>query len=544
MSVIAQNPSAASTAAGFERTWGDLRAINVLRWGLCALLASLTLMDEPERLITGVMPDLMPPVLALFLMSASLFTLMLLLRQPALTVQIYLQAWIDVLLLITLVYATGGVDNGLAVLLVTAVIGIATLLPRRAALSLTAFAILALLMEEGLRVWQKLSPGSDFTLTGLLCALMLLGSFAANAMARRMRETAALAEQKLLDLANLEQLNERIIQHMAAGVLVVDHTARVRQINAAARQQLGLKGRRATTSLRAINPGLSDAWEAWSQRRETAADGPVLRTNDRELQPHFLRMGEYEPAASLIFLEDMEAVHQRVQQIKQAALGRLTASIAHEIRNPLSAITHASQLLGEWRNSPEEEARLLEIINKHCLRIDRIIDDVLSLSKRRDLQPDNIQLRRWLVNQADEYLREHPSAEIQLDFSQVAQGITVRFDPLHLQQILNNLWDNASRYAKRQDGQPTKVTHRTQPRPNLNITELEVCDNGPGIPQDYIGQIFEPFYTSQSTGTGLGLYIARELCECNHAQIDIQQEPGQGACFQIRFSNTWQAVPQ
>ncbi|MDX1497108.1 MAG: histidine kinase dimerization/phospho-acceptor domain-containing protein, partial [Salinisphaeraceae bacterium] len=421
MSVIAQNPSAASTAAGFERTWGDLRAINVLRWGLCALLASLTLMDEPERLITGVMPDLMPPVLALFLMSASLFTLMLLLRQPALTVQIYLQAWIDVLLLITLVYATGGVDNGLAVLLVTAVIGIATLLPRRAALSLTAFAILALLMEEGLRVWQKLSPGSDFTLTGLLCALMLLGSFAANAMARRMRETAALAEQKLLDLANLEQLNERIIQHMAAGVLVVDHTARVRQINAAARQQLGLKGRRATTSLRAINPGLSDAWEAWSQRRETAADGPVLRTNDRELQPHFLRMGEYEPAASLIFLEDMEAVHQRVQQIKQAALGRLTASIAHEIRNPLSAITHASQLLGEWRNSPEEEARLLEIINKHCLRIDRIIDDVLSLSKRRDLQPDNIQLRRWLVNQADEYLREHPSAEIQLDFSQVAQ---------------------------------------------------------------------------------------------------------------------------
>ncbi|MGB1580888.1 MAG: sensor histidine kinase [Nevskiales bacterium] len=544
MSAVAQTTNITNSAPGFERTWGDLRAINLLRWALCALLGSLTLMEEPERLITGVMPDLMPPVLALFLMSATLFTLMLLLRQPALTMQIYLQAWVDVLLLITLVYATGGVDNGLAVLLVTAVIGIATLLPRRAALSLTAFAIFALFFEESLRAWQKLSPGADFTLTGLLCALMLLGSFAANAMARRMRETAALAEQKLLDLANLEQLNERIIQHMAAGVLVVDHTARVRQINAAAREQLGLKGRRAITTLGAINTGLADAWAAWSARREISADGPTLKTEDRELQPHFLRMGEYEPAASLIFLEDMEAVHQRVQQIKQAALGRLTASIAHEIRNPLSAITHASQLLSEWRNSPEEETRLLEIVNKHCLRIDRIISDVLSLSKKRDIQPQNIQLRAWLENQADEYLREHPDTELHLDFASVAEDITVRFDPLHLQQILNNLWDNAYRYAKRDDAPPPRVTHRAHPRPNLNATELEICDNGPGIPAERQGQIFEPFYTSQSSGTGLGLYIARELCECNHAQIGIQQTAAQGACFQIRFTNTWQAAPQ
>lgn len=535
--------SSISPVQGYERTWSDLRAVNLLRWAICVLLLALAAMEEPQRMVTGVIPELLAPVAVLFLLSASLFTLMLWLRQPALGTQIFLQAWIDLIVLITLVYVTGGVDGGLSVLLLTAVIAMCTLLPRHVAMSLIAFAIVALMLEEFLREFTGLSPGSDFTRTGLLSALMLLGGFASNSLARRMRESAALAEQKLLDLANLEQLNERILQHMAAGVLVIDRGGRIRQINEAARKQLGADGRQLHDTLASICPELAQSLRQWRRQAEAEGDGPLIRVGQRELQPHFLHLGEYEPAATLIFLEDMDVVHHRVQQIKQAALGRLTASIAHEIRNPLSAITHASQLLGEWRNAPLEEARLLKIIDKHCSRIDRIIDDVLSLSRRRDIQPSSIALRAWLDDLAAEYLRQHPDSDLRLDFSRVPEDLRIRFDPLHLQQIITNLWDNARRYARPPGEKLPTVEHRAWHLPNLNTTHMDVRDNGPGIPAEKINQVFEPFFTSESSGTGLGLYIARELCECNHAHIELRQEAGLGACFQISFMETWQQAP-
>ncbi len=531
-------------ASGFERTWGDLRAINLLRWAICLLLIGLVTTEQPRSLLPGLLPDLLAPLAVLFLLSAVLFTTMLLARQPSLNIQIYIQAWVDMLLLTALVYSTGGVDSGLAVLLVTAVIGLATLLPRSAALGLACFAIAALLLEEALREFLQLQPGADFTRAGILSVLMLIGSFASNSMALRMRESTALAQQKLLDLANLEQLNDQILQHMSSGVLVVDHGGRIRQYNEAARIQLGLPTYATDSPLGSVSPALGEEWRKWLKRAEDEGDGKIIKREKHLLQPHFLRLGAYEPAATLIFLEDMEVVHHRVQQIKQAALGRLTASIAHEIRNPLSAITHASQLLGEWRNSPLEETRLLRIIDTHCGRIDRIINDILSLSQQREIRPSSIALRKWLEELAVDYRMQKPDLSVILDFSKVGPDIRVRFDPMHLQQIITNLWDNAARYARPENGDPPRVQHRAWHLPNLNTTHMDVRDNGPGIPSDEINQVFEPFFTRQGSGTGLGLYIARELCECNHAHIELRQEPGMGACFQISFMETWQQAPQ
>lgn len=532
-----------SAATGQQRAWADLRAINLLRWALCVLMISLALMDEPDRILRGVMPALLAPVAALFLLSSITFSIMLVLRQPYLTTQITVQAWADVLLLVALLYATGGVTSGLSVLMVTAVIGIGTLLSRKMMVALTTFAILAMGIEEGLREFQGLSPGSDFTRTGVLSALMLLGSFASNTMAMRVRETADLAKQKLLDLANMEQLNERILRHMSAGVLVVDHNSHIRLYNEAARAQLGLPANAQDQPLSSLCPELAGVWRDWTLSNENEGDGAAVNRNKNQLQPHFLKLGEYEPAATLIFLEDMDVLHHRSQQIKQAALGRLTASIAHEIRNPLSAIAHASQLLGEWRNSPLEEAQLLKIIDKHCGRIDRIVGDVLSLSKQRDIHPISIQLREWLEKQAQDYHSSKPENPVILDFSAVPNDIRVRFDPMHLQQIMTNLWDNAGRYAK-QTGEEPRVQHRAWHLPNLNTTHLDVKDNGPGIPAKEIHQVFEPFFTTESSGTGLGLYIVRELCECNHAHIELRQVPEMGACFQLSFMETWQQAPQ
>ena len=242
---------------GYERTWNDLRAINLLRWAICLLMLALALTENPARILSGVIPDLLAPVATLFLLSALMFSVMLRSRQPSLTTQISIQAWLDVILLVTLLYATGGVDGGLGVLMATAVIGIGTLLPRNTMLALTFFAIIALMLEEGLREFQKVTPGSDFTRTGILSALMLLGSYASNTLAQRIRENADLAQQKLLDLANLEQLNERILQHMSAGVLVIDHAGRIRLYNEAARQQLGLPVNANDQALASLCPELT-----------------------------------------------------------------------------------------------------------------------------------------------------------------------------------------------------------------------------------------------------------------------------------------------
>ena len=529
---------------GFERTWGDLRAVNLLRWALCLLLIGMAMMDAPERMLTGVIPSLLAPVAALFLLTAIAFTVMLSARQPSLPTLIYLQAWMDLLLLTCLLYISGGVVGGLAVLLVTAVVGTCTLLPRRSALILAGMSIIAIVLEEILREFQNLSPGSNFARTGVLAAIILLGSFASNALAQRMRETSDLALQKLLDLANLEQLNDRILQHMSAGVLVIDHSGRIRLYNEAARLQLDIPVYAKDFPISTVCPELAQVAKDWLKRGESEGDGNAMQRNKRHLQPHFLRLGEYEPAATLIFLEDMDVVHHRVQQIKQAALGRLTASIAHEIRNPLSAITHASQLLGEWRNSPLEETRLLHIIDKHCGRIDRIISDILSLSKQRDIQPAGISLRTWLEELAVDYQQSQPDNDLIFDFSRVGEDLRVRFDPMHLQQIITNLWDNACRYARPANGDAPRVQHRAWHLPHLNTTHMDVRDNGPGIPGELTNQVFEPFFTQQGNGTGLGLYIARELCECNHAHIELRQEPDMGACFQINFMETWQQAPQ
>lgn len=536
---MANDPKASQASEAFGHRWNDLRAVTLFRWGLCTLLVALAISDKPHYILSGIEPELLPPLTGLYLLSALTLTIVWARRWPALPLQIQLQAWSDVLLLSALLYALGGMESGLGVLMATAVIGHSTLLSRGAVIPVALFAIICLMSEETLRELQGLTPGANYTLTGAISALMLLGALGGSVLADRARRATALVEEKTATVAGLERLNERIIQGMQTGAVVVDDQGLIHQCNRAASHLLRIGDEVNGMPLSRVSPALQRSYRGWRQREIVEGDGLPILVEGKRIQPHYLRLPGYEPAVTLISLQDLDLVNQRVVQIKQAALGRLTASIAHEIRNPLSAISQANQMLRSWQNTELEETRLLRMVEKNCIRIDRIVQDVLSLSQRQDANPTSLPLRTWLAALAEEYSAMHDNTNLQFEFGGIPEDLHIRFDVQHLRQIMENLWSNAAQYAAR-DQEPVRITHKGWYLPNQGVAHLEVSDNGPGIDDKVANQIFEPFYTSEAGGTGLGLYITRELCECNHAQIELRQEPDRGACFQISFLETWQ----
>ncbi|HSW14814.1 MAG TPA: ATP-binding protein, partial [Solimonas sp.] len=236
------------------------------------------------------------------------------------------------------------------------------------------------------------------------------------------------------------------------------------------------------------------------------------------------------PQAPLLVLLDSAALlREQAQQIKLAALGRLSASIAHEIRNPLSAITHAGQLLAEASEIQPDNQRLLGMIQRHAGRIDKIVRDVLELSRRDDAEQEELPLREWLLRTLTLYQEGYPQSARPIEMLDVPASIGVRFAPGHLQQVLFNLWDNSFEHG----GPAARVLMHAERLDNGRIY-LEVADNGPGIADDLSDKIFEPFFTTHSAGTGLGLYLARELCEYNRGKLQLLSQ-ARGACFRILF---------
>jgi two-component system, NtrC family, sensor histidine kinase PilS len=234
-----------------------------------------------------------------------------------------------------------------------------------------------------------------------------------------------------------------------------------------------------------------------------------------------------------------------------ASLGRLTASIAHEIRNPLGAISHASQLLGEAENLGASDRRLLEIINNHSKRVNQIIENILQLSRRRPAAPEPVNLRQWLPqfiadyktsksngNQLNIALQEHGllahKNRHEYDDTQ-EQQLAAKFDLSQLQQVLTNLCDNGLRYGSAQPGRPDlriEIGLDSHQQPYIRVV-----DYGPGISDENRKHLFEPFFTTENTGSGLGLYICKELCEANQALIGYERTAQQESCFHIQLAH-------
>jgi len=366
-------------------------------------------------------------------------------------------------------------------------------------------------------------------------ALILFGStIAATAAAQRARRSEALAARVGSDLENLARLHQRIIDNLDTGVLVVDSGNRARLLNDAARRQTGVRREDDLIALPVLFPALARTLNEWriNPHREPA---PLLpRTGAPELLPRMMTLGSGADISTLVLLDETARLREQAQQMKLASLGRLSASIAHEIRNPLSAIRQAAQLLAEPETLAAQDRRLLDMIERHSQRIDRIVGDVLGLSRREEAMPAKIELAPWIARALDIYSEGAGKRRKRIDAASIPPGLFLRFDPDHLHQILFNLWDNsfthggADETAVRISLQGGRIGERGQPF-------LEISDNGRGIPEELVGQIFEPFFTTAHTGSGLGLYLARELCEYNQAHLEYVQRPT-GAMFRLIFA--------
>jgi two-component system sensor histidine kinase PilS (NtrC family) len=273
----------------------------------------------------------------------------------------------------------------------------------------------------------------------------------------------------------------------------------------------------------AAEPG-SSTFVVVKPRDDVAAlHGTTLsREGRREPAAHLkLRFATVEKAGlsedrSVIFLQDVTEIENQAQQLKLASMGRLTASIAHEVRNPLSAISHAASLLSEDIMNPVQ-SRLLRIVGDNVKRLNRMIEDILRLSRKAQSHHEPIALAPFFAEMLAEFQQTHGVAAGVIALGDM-ESYQARFDPLHLREIVVNLLTNGLRYNS---GRPGSIRIEVV-TDTANRMELHVQDDGPAIKPEVRAHLFEPFYTTSSKGTGLGLYVARELCLNNDAMLDYE----------------------
>ena len=400
----------------------------------------------------------------------------------------------------------------------------------------TAFfhAALAAIVLLGLETWRLAGggiAGTQLFQTALIC----LGYFAmvgtAVVIGRYTKASEDLAAQRGIDVANLEHVNRLIIQDMQDGVLVVDLTGVVRGHNAQVTRLLGGFGRmRGGMRLAEFSTTLHDYWRRWNEDFSDPLPPFKVEATQRLLRVRLVRIGSGLNGGTLIYLEDLGRAQNEAQQMKLAAMGRLTASIAHEVRNPLSAINQAAQLLDEDGSVAPEGQRLLAMIRNNAKRIDRIVGEVLQLNRRDRQQPEVIPLAEFVRALTDEIVQAEGilAGGVAID---IDDDLRVMFDRGHLNQIAWNLVRNAWQHCRKSTGS-IRIAARAGYMGDAVICELE--DDGPGVPAEFRAQIFEPFFTTRPGGTGLGLYIARELCDANGAALELLPR-SPGAIFRMTF---------
>jgi two-component system sensor histidine kinase PilS (NtrC family) len=511
--------------------WRILRALSLYRLALVAVLMLLFESGYAPRFFEQVQGPMFQSICLLYVAAALILLGLLKLRQTGVVLQTYLQFGSDLIAVCSLVWASDGVPSGLGMLLITPTVGCSLILSRRMALLLAAGASLSLLAEELARLYKLPISDAAFTETGILGSMFFVTAITANAVAERARRSEALAARVGSDLANLTRLNERIVEQMQDGAIVVDHNQHVRLINAAARRLLDLPAGEPIERLDQAAPRLAEELRRWRHGGQPQTEPFAPSAHAHEVLANFSSLGGQEFSPVLILLDDAREARARGQQLKLAGLGRLSANIAHEIRNPLAAISNAGQLLSEATGRSEEDRRLLDMIHRHSDRINRIVNDVLSLSRRDLATPDLLVLPGWVARAVEQYRESGAHADRAIRLDVATTPFEILFDQNHLQQVLVNLLDNAFQHG----GEQVQVTVRCSRLGATRRPCLEILDDGAGIPAALADRVFEPFFTTAHQGTGLGLYLARELCEYNQARLSYIPRAEHGACFRIEF---------
>ncbi len=437
----------------------------------------------------------------------------------------------DLIIISIVLHCFGGIESGL-VILILFYIGIAgLLLSLRTALLFASLVAIGLVVDAALAA-QQVAVAAKVAQAGLYGIAAFVTALASALLGQWGREYQLLAERRGVDMANLEQVNELIIHRMRSGVLVVDSAGTIRQINEAAWYLLGnppVKER----NLRVIAPALFERMQRWRKTGKSQDEGLLLQSTQVAVVPRMLSMPGLKSEATLIFLEDTSVVSRRARDLAQASLARLSASIAHEIRNPLGALSHAGQLLRESEDLNPADLKLVNMMLNHASRMNDIVENVLKLSRRERARVEAVNLVSWARKLTNEFRRYHRLPEDKVRLELPSAAIMVLVDPGQLAQAVWNLMENALKHGRHSDDQIPVLTLRASPIRGHREMALDILDDGPGIPLEKRSQVFEPFFTTHKQGSGLGLYLARQLCDANQASLEYVQVPKAGACFRI-----------
>ena len=437
----------------------------------------------------------------------------------------------DIIFITLLMHASGGINSGIGILLAVSIAAGGLLIGGRCAILFAALASLSILAEQLYAISTQSFGHTAFTYAGMLGASFFTIAYLSYVLAKRTEQSEILASQHQQTISNLEELNQYIIQHLQSGIIISDPQQHITMCNEAALSIINSDNKTVHPKhLLEISPILSKGFLIWLN--DNSQDFAIIRLpNHNEIHCRFSVLETHQQTFHMIILEDISLYNQRLQQSKLASLGQLTASIAHEIRNPLGAISHASQLLSESPELPTQDQRLTEIIQSHCLRVNKIIEDVLQLSRRRPSKREKIPLYPWLQNYLENFIHNSTCEPDNFIIEKKASDVSIYMDAGHLKQILDNLCSNALKYGNIKTHKIIIEVNLTNNRPCIRL-----LDHGLKIDDDTAKHLFSPFFTTSASGTGLGLYISRELAELNQAKLSYTPVHGEN-CFTLCLPN-------
>jgi len=516
-----------------KNPWKSLLFLNIYRIILALVFLVTYLIRDSNTLLGHHAPRLFLITAIAYLATSIISVIIAKLLWLSYSNFIHILTFIDIGLLSVFMHASGGINSGLGMLLVVAIAASSIISEGRTATLFAAMAAICILAEQFIAQMEG-EFASNYTQAGFLGGTLFATAILAHVLSSRLHETEAIALQRGIDLANMAQLNEHVIKHLQSGLIVVDNSNKIRLVNESAWKFLGKPSiAEPNDYLQNVCPAINSQLQDWRSGKMIAPSAIQPEHSNFNVIPGYRDFGEDGESGTLIFLEDASRVSQQAQQMKLASLGRLTASIAHEIRNPLGAISHAEQLLAESVKLDAQDKRLAEIIHKNSERVNAIIENVLQLSRREVSLPETIRLSRCIDNFKQEFISSHSISAEDIVVDIKPDDIRVFFDATQLHQILWNICENGLRYSLANNSHP--LLKIIGGRTDTNNSYLEIIDFGCGVPNEHVDNIFEPFFTTEKFGSGLGLYICKELCEANSARISYRYDEHTGSCFRMDF---------
>jgi len=506
--------------------WRELTIFSIYRLVLSASLFGLFYFQLPPQFLGSLDGQLYSRISAIYLFTASVLTVFSFKQIGHFTANTRVQLVLDILFITLIINSSGGLQTGLGLLLVVVVVAGGALIPGRQSAFIASLAVLSVLLQVSYS--QFLGDGvTKYSHAGLLGATFFATALLSQILTHKVKTSQGLAEQREKDVAKLAMLNEHIISSMQTGILVVDTHGRVSLSNQSARSLLGIEQEQKNYGLKSFSTTLVDQLSIWKHQLVMTFEPFQPRSDLPEVVARFAALNSGE---TLIYLDNTSALAKQAQQLKLASLGRLTASIAHEIRNPLGAISHAGELLAE-NNNDATTTKLTDIIQRHSARVNGIIETILHMSRRKTVEPKVLILALWLDHFIKEFCEIKHINKADLNLEVAASLAKVSMDEEQLHQVMCNLLENAWQYSC-EDNLVQRIEVKLYSQDNDVV--IEVSDNGDGVSEKMQENLFEPFSSDRQGGTGLGLYLARELCQANGARL-IYFSDATYHCFRVSF---------